>query len=42
MPDYTPWSLLIDAGLIGVLLAIGALLRAVMPPLQKALPIGVI
>lgn len=33
MTEFTPWSMLLDAGLIGILLAIGALLRAVVPPL---------
>lgn len=32
--EFTPWVLLIDAGLIGVLLAIGTWLRAVIPWLQ--------
>lgn len=32
--DYTPWTLLVDLGLIGLLLALGTLLRAVVPPLQ--------
>ena len=34
MADYTPWSILIDAGLIGALLAVGAALRAWIKPLQ--------
>ncbi|QCU78280.1 sodium:glutamate symporter [Citricoccus sp. SGAir0253] len=32
--EFTPWSLLVDAGLIGLLLAVGTLLRAVIRPLQ--------
>lgn len=34
MAEFTPWSVLVDAGLIGALLAIGALLRAWITPLQ--------
>lgn len=33
--EFTPWSLLVDAGLIGLLLAAGTLLRAVIKPLQN-------
>jgi len=32
--DFTPWTVLIDAGLIGLLLIIGAGLRAVIRPIQ--------
>lgn len=32
--EFTPWSLLVDAGLIGLLLAAGTLLRAVIKPIQ--------
>jgi ESS family glutamate:Na+ symporter len=32
--DYTPWTLLVDIGLIGLLLAFGTLLRAIVRPLQ--------
>lgn len=32
--DYTPWTLLVDMGLIGALLALGTLLRALLRPLQ--------
>lgn len=32
--DYTPWTLLVDIGLISLLLAVGTLLRAVVRPLQ--------
>lgn len=35
MNDYTPWTLLIDAGMIGLLLAIGVVLRALIRPLQS-------
>ena len=34
MTDFTPWALLLDAGLIGMLLGLGVLLRALLPPLQ--------
>src|SRR5690625_476845 len=32
--EFTPWTILIDAGLIGLLLIIGAGLRAVIKPIQ--------
>src|SRR5690625_6731588 len=32
--EFTPWTILIDAGLIGLLLIIGAGLRAVIEPIQ--------
>lgn len=32
--EFTPWTILIDAGLIGILLIIGAGLRAIIRPLQ--------
>lgn len=32
--DFTPWTILIDAGLIGILLVIGAGLRAIIRPFQ--------
>ncbi|MGI8312389.1 sodium/glutamate symporter [Saccharopolyspora hattusasensis] len=32
--DYSAWSLLVDAGLIGLLLVVGATLRATIRPLQ--------
>ncbi|SJM61940.1 sodium/glutamate symporter [Gulosibacter sp. 10] len=35
--EYTPWTLLVDAGLIGLLLVVGALLRATIKPLQTML-----
>lgn len=41
--EFSPWSLLVDAGLIGALLAIGTLLRATFKPLQDMMiPAGVI
>src|SRR5690625_4002740 len=33
--DVTPWTNLVDAGLIGILLIIGAGLRAVIKPIQN-------
>ncbi|MDN6490452.1 MAG: sodium:glutamate symporter, partial [Yaniella sp.] len=33
--DFTPWTILVDAGLIGLLLIIGAGLRAVIKPIQN-------
>lgn len=33
--EFTPWTILVDAGLIGVLLVIGAGLRAVIRPIQQ-------
>lgn len=33
--DFTPWTILVDAGLIGLLLIIGAWLRAVIRPIQS-------
>ncbi|WP_036320141.1 sodium/glutamate symporter [Microbacterium indicum] len=35
--DFTPQSLLVDAGLIGALLVLGTLLRATLKPLQAAM-----
>lgn len=32
--QFTAWSVLVDAGLIGALLAVGTLARAVITPLQ--------
>lgn len=32
--DYTPWTLLVDMGLIGALLALGTLRRTLLRPLQ--------
>lgn len=32
--EFTPWSLLVDVGIIGLLLAVGTLLRALIKPLQ--------
>src|SRR5690625_2389820 len=32
--DFTPWTILIDAGLIGLLLIVGAGIRAVFRPIQ--------
>lgn len=32
--EFTPWSMFVDAGLIGLLLMCGALLRAMLRPLQ--------
>ena len=32
--QFTAWSVLVDAGLIGALLAVGTLARAVIRPLQ--------
>lgn len=32
--DYSAWSLLVDAGLIGLLLVVGAVLRATVRPIQ--------
>lgn len=37
MSEFTPWTLLIDAGMIGALLAVGVLLRAIMKTLQSLL-----
>ena len=37
MSEFTPWTLLIDAGMIGALLAVGVLLRAIMKSLQSLL-----
>lgn len=33
--EFTPWTILVDAGLIGLLLIIGAGLRAVIRPIQQ-------
>lgn len=33
--EFTPWTILVDAGLIGLLLIIGAGLRAVIKPIQN-------
>lgn len=33
--QFTAWSVLVDAGLIGALLAVGTLARAVIRPLQS-------
>lgn len=35
MTEFTPWHMLVDAGLIGALLAVGVLLRALVTPLQS-------
>lgn len=35
MTDFTPWTLLTDAGLIGLLLVIGTVLRARVGFLQR-------
>lgn len=37
MSEFTPWTLLTDAGMIGALLAVGVLLRAIMKTLQSLL-----
>lgn len=37
MSEFTPWTLLIDAGMIGALFAVGVLLRAIMKSLQSLL-----
>lgn len=33
--EFTPWTILIDAGLLGLLLVIGAALRAIIKPIQN-------